>query len=350
MPSGRPHVARRIHRIARLRGKAQNTLGNSLLETFSSAARRYHPDARPERHNVEVIHDIPYLDDGLPEHRLDVYRPTRHPGPWPVVLYVHGGGFRMLSKDTHWMMGLAYARQGYMVVNISYRLAPRHPFPAAIADACDALVWIANNAASYGGDLDRLVFAGESAGGNLVTSLSVATCYRRHELFAQRAWNTGLVPRVVVPACAVLQVSDPERFGRRRDMPGWLTGVMLDVKACYLRGWDQAAPRALDLADPLLVFERGDRPDRPLPAFFTPVGTKDPLLDDTRRLDAALRLLGVDSEAAYYEGEIHAFHAMVWRKPARRCWRDIYAFLDQRLNTRAGAVVLAPAVRSATGG
>ena len=51
------------------------------------------------------------------------------------MLYVHGGGFRILSKDTHWIMGLAFARRGFLVFNIGYRLAPKHPFPAAIADA-----------------------------------------------------------------------------------------------------------------------------------------------------------------------------------------------------------------------
>jgi acetyl esterase len=71
--------------------------------------------------------------------------------------------------------------------------------------------------------------------------------------------------------------------------------------------------------------------DRPLPPFFVPVGTRDPLLDDTRRLEKALAGLNVPCEARYYPGGIHAFHAMVWDPAARRCWRDALAFLDRHM-------------------
>src|SRR5690606_5988723 len=124
-----------------------------------------------------------------PEHRLDVYRPAHAEGPRPVVLYVHGGGFRILSKETHWLMGLYFARRGYVVFNIGYRLAPKHPFPAALEDSADALGWVVQNAHRYGGDPTRLVLAGESAGANLVTSLTLACCYRREEPYARRVFD-----------------------------------------------------------------------------------------------------------------------------------------------------------------
>jgi acetyl esterase len=325
----------RLRRLRqRLSDRLHATLGEGVVRGVAEVSRR-HPLARPERHNVEIIRDIPYVA-GSPRaaHRLDIYRPTRHRPPWPVVLYIHGGGFATLSKDTHWIMGLAYARFGYLVCNISYRLAPRHPFPAALEDATDALTWVVRNARTYGGDITRLVFAGESAGGNLATALAVATCYERPEPFAQRAFALGVVPRAVIPACAILQVSDAARFGRRKSLPAVVDDVLVQVSDAYLRGVDRAVPGALDLADPLCLFERGAQPDRPLPSFFVPVGTKDPLLDDTRRLERALAGLGVECEARYYEGEVHAFHALVWRRAARRCWRDTLAFLDRQLRER----------------
>ncbi len=294
-----------------------------------SSAGRLHPLARPGRHGVEVLRDISYLPTGEIEHRLDVYRPTSVKGPRPVVLYVHGGGFRILSKDTHWIMGLAFARRGYLVVNISYRLAPRHPFPAAVSDACAAYAWTIANAAQYGGDPSRIILAGESAGANLVTGLTLAACYQRPEPFAQAVFSTGIVPLAVVPACGILQVSDTERFARRKRLPRFLSDRLTEVSDAYLGGADRAAPGGLELADPLRVLERGEKPVRPLPPFFVPVGTRDPLLDDTRRIKSALDGLGVECEARYYEGEVHAFHAMVFRKNARRCWGDIFTFLDR---------------------
>src|SRR5690349_17076567 len=117
-----------------LRVRVRRRAGALVADNFfrgASAVGRMLPRARPERHQVEVLRDIPYLETGDRAHTLDVYRPIRQDGPEPVpplrpvVMYVHGGGFRILSKDTHWLMALAFARAGYVVFNISYRLAPR---------------------------------------------------------------------------------------------------------------------------------------------------------------------------------------------------------------------------------
>jgi acetyl esterase len=316
--------------------------GTVVVDSFFygiAAAGRLHPRARPERHNLEVLRDVPYLGTGLPEHRLDIYRPRdAKPGATlPVVLYVHGGGFRILSKDTHWLMAIAFARRGYVVFNIGYRLAPRHPFPAAIADVCAAYEWVARHAAEYGGDPDRIVLAGESAGANLVTSLALTASYRRPEPCARAVWETGARPRAVVAACGMLQVSDPQRIQRRwPHIKPWVNDRILEVTDTYLQGASLDAG-ALDLADPLVLLERGHAPERPLPPFFAPCGTKDPLLDDSRRLKAALERLGVACEAPVYEGEVHAFHALIWRPNARSCWEHTFRFLDRHVASGAPA-------------
>ncbi len=317
-----------------VRERASASISRTVIRSLAGAGR-VNPLADPARHNVRIIRDVAYSDSGRKAHRLDIYQPTVKKGPWPVVFYVHGGGFRLLSKDTHWIMGLAFARMGFLVFNVSYRLAPRNPFPAGLEDVCDAYTWLAENAKTYGGDLSRLIVAGESAGANLITSLSVATTYRRPEPWAQRVFDLDLVPDVAVPACGIFQVTDTRRFTRRRSMPAWIDIALRDVSAAYLDGVEITRPGQLDLADPLIMFERGDTPERALPAFFIPVGTKDPLLDDTRRLAAALSAMGVPCRAAYYPGEIHAFHALVWRRAARRCWRDTFAFIDRHLRQPA---------------
>src|SRR5438477_8510605 len=107
-------------------GKFRRRAGAVLVDNFFrgiSTTGRLHPRARPQRHSCEVIRDVAYLDDGNPDHRLDVYRPTNRSGPFPTVLYVHGGGFRILSKDTHWILALAVAPRGSPAFNVNYRLA-----------------------------------------------------------------------------------------------------------------------------------------------------------------------------------------------------------------------------------
>lgn len=300
-----------------------------------------HPAASPKRHGIEVERDIAYGADAR-WHQLDIYKPVQRPGPWPVVFYVHGGAFHLLSKDTHWLMGLVFARYGYLVVNISYRLAPTHPYPAAIEDTCAAYRWLAANIERLGGDPTRVAIAGESAGGNLITALALTTAQRRAEPWARAVFDTGLVPRAALAFCGLLEVSRPERFHARRPLPRWIDGMIRDAAASYLHGHARSDAAALALADPLRVLEdcaglpAEPHFERPLPAFFAPVGTRDPLLDDTRRLEKALAALSVPCEARYYPGGIHAFHALLWDPAARRCWRDALAFLDRSLRPRAG--------------
>jgi acetyl esterase len=297
-----------------------------------SAVGKLHPLSRPERHGVEVLRNIEYLSTGAEAHRLDVYRPAeRAAAPRPVVMYVHGGGFRILSKDTHWVMALVFARRGFLVFNVNYRLAPTHAFPAAIEDVCAAYQWVVGNAASYGGDASRIVLAGESAGANLVTALAVAACYERPEPFARRAFETAVAPRAVVAQCGMLQVSDAERFSRRRPLPRFIRDRLNEVASAYLDGANPLAPCGLALADPLCVLERGEQPSRPLPPFFASVGTRDPLTEDTKRLRAALDRLAVECVDRYYPGEPHAFQAAVFRPNARRCWAETFEFLQEKL-------------------
>jgi len=315
----------RRHRLGRFQDQLAHGLSSAFFHGLSRAGR-LHPASDPRRHRVEVLRDLRYQSGTGDDHVLDVYRPTGRPGPLPVVLYVHGGAFRILSKDTHWLMGLAFARHGYLVLNISYRLAPRHPYPAAIEDTCAAWTWALDHVAGLGGDPARIAVAGESAGGNLVTALTLAACQRRDEPFARAVYDAGVVPCATLPFCALLEVSRPERFVRR-PMPSWVHGMLRATSASYLQ--DAPRGRYRDLADPLVVFERGRELDRPLPPFVAPVGTRDPLLDATRRLEKALVAMGVPCEARYYPGGIHAFQALVWQPIARHCWRDALAFLDR---------------------
>ena len=312
----------------RISQKISRTVIGSLFEG-ACVLGRLHPRSNPAKHGIELLKNIAYQGTGRKEHLLDIYRPMKRQSPSPVVFYVHGGGFRFLSKDSHWLMALIFAKFGYTVVTISYRLVPEGCFPIALQDTFDAYRWMVEHADEYDLDLNRLVVAGESAGANLISALTIATCYQRDEAWARAIWDLNVVPKVAMPACGLLQVSDPGRFKRQRpDLSGWFSKQVFKVCQGYVSS--ESPHLEDDLANPLLFFEKELAPDRPLPATFATCGTKDPLIDDSRRLIKALQRVDVVAEAAYYEGGIHAFHAFVWLKIAKECWRDHYNFLENQ--------------------
>lgn len=104
---------------------------------------------------------------------LRIYRVAGAP-PRPATVYHHGGGFCIGSLDTHDRIcaGLALSAET-VVVSVDYRLAPEHPFPAAVEDAATALRWVAAHAAAIGADPSRLAVAGDSAGANLATVMAL---------------------------------------------------------------------------------------------------------------------------------------------------------------------------------
>jgi acetyl esterase len=311
------------------RARLRRGLGAAVTDGFFLAAAkggRFLPVAHPSLHGVTIEKNIPYLPTGKAEHRLDLYRPKRANGPLPIVLYMHGGGFRFMSKDTHWVFGLVYARRGFLVVNVNYHLAPDRPFPGAVEDISAAWQWLVANAERLGGDLTRISLAGESAGANLCAALTLMTHSQRDESFARDAFATNVTPKAVVAACGLFDVSHPERFGH---LNTYFRDRIEEVTDAYLHGVHLPNEAALELADPVVGFERLQRVDRPLPPFFLPCGTWDQLLVDSHRMATALKKLGSENtEAREYPRGPHAFHAFVLTPSALRCWKDTFAFLD----------------------
>jgi triacylglycerol lipase len=106
-----------------------------------------------------------------PLQKLDVYAPAERPTEAPVVLFVHGGGFTRGDKHGDYSpdnMTLWAAKNGFVGVNINYRLAPDAPWPAGTQDLASAIAWTRANIARYGGDPDRIILWGHSAGANHV--------------------------------------------------------------------------------------------------------------------------------------------------------------------------------------
>ena len=88
----------------------------------------------------------------------------------PVVIYLHGGGWAFGSPTSHRKLGMQFAEAGYLTIILDYRLAPEHPFPAALEDTMFAIGWAADNARRWNGDGRRIAIGGDCAGGNLAVS------------------------------------------------------------------------------------------------------------------------------------------------------------------------------------
>ncbi|WP_037674190.1 alpha/beta hydrolase [Streptomyces globisporus] len=113
--------------------------------------------------------------------RARAYHPAGPPtaGPRPALMYLHGGGFVLGTLDgVDEVCRAIAARSGWAVLSLEYRLAPEHPYPAALDDSFDALAWLRASALAFGIDPDVIAVGGDSAGGNLAAAL----CLRLRDL------------------------------------------------------------------------------------------------------------------------------------------------------------------------
>lgn len=105
--------------------------------------------------------------------QLDLARPKNAAKPGPAILCIHGGGFRAGTRDGYDGLCVKLAEHGFVAVTVTYRLAPKYPFPAAVYDVKAAVRWLRANAAKYQIDPERIGVTGDSAGGHLAQFLGV---------------------------------------------------------------------------------------------------------------------------------------------------------------------------------
>jgi acetyl esterase len=302
-----------------------------VVEQFflrASQLGRLHPYWNTLAQGVQVLHDIPYLPGGSHFHTLDIYRPAQLSAHAPVVLYIHGGGFSMLSKESHWIMALMFARAGYVVFNINYTLSHEKPFPAAIEDSLQAMRFVMQNAGLYKGDPSRIIVAGESAGANLSLSVALAACHDdvKNDL-AHGVYKLKPQIKAVMLGCGLYEVGHINRF--RGKIPDAFMPILEHISDTYL-GPDTGDNIHRPLANPLSLLESKEKIKRGMPPVFLFCGGADPIMDDTLRLDAALKKRGISATMKIYPDRHHAFHAFVpIDSVARECWKDQIEFLRE---------------------
>ena len=155
-----------------LRAKLESLGRNLTPEMLGGTTQAFAAMATGSNPEVEVTRDCEYGDD--PRHRLDLFRKADTTGA-PVLVFVHGGGFVMGDKRSaetpfYDNIGVFAAQQGFVGITITYRLAPAHRFPAGPEDLAAVVRWLKANVAQYGGDPDKIVLSGQSAGAAHVAS------------------------------------------------------------------------------------------------------------------------------------------------------------------------------------
>ncbi|HEY2206089.1 MAG TPA: alpha/beta hydrolase [Pseudonocardia sp.] len=228
-----------------------------------------------------------------------IYWPEPDPEGLPVVVFYHGGGFVIGDLDTHDPVARGIAEQvGAVVVAVDYRLAPEHPFPAAVDDAFAALRWVAEHATELGADPGRLAVAGDSAGGNLSAVVSqLARDAGGPAIKFQMLWYPATtmdrsLPSVAENATApMLTAADIDTF--------------LDL---YTGGGITEAPPTLAPANAESLAG--------LPPAYVATAQHDPIRDDGTRYAEQLRAAGVPVELHNAETLVHGYLAFAGMVPA----------------------------------
>lgn len=226
---------------------------------------------------------------------LRIYTPRDPAGDaLPVLIYFHGGGFVIGSRDSHDAPCRRLALAGdCIVVSVDYRMAPEFPFPQPVEDCWAATTWIAENAATFGGRADCLAIGGDSAGGNLAAVMCLKAARNGGPAFRHQM--------LIYPATDLARgfpSHDELADGYRLTRP--LIDWFMDH---YFSGEEQ--DRSHELASPLNADTLAGQP----PALVVSAGY-DPLKDEDAAYYEKLKADGVAARHEHYPGMIHGFISM----------------------------------------
>lgn len=234
-----------------------------------------------------VVPNVTYHTANNRENRVDLYLPRGAEGPTPVLMYIHGGGWRGGSKEGNVLRLLPWLEKGWAVVNVQYRLAAVSLAPAAVEDCLCALRWVIRNAEDYNIDPSRIVVTGNSAGGHL-------------------ALTTGMIPVSAgldreCPGPETLSVAAVINWYGITDVGDLLDGPNMKT---YAVTWMGSLANRFEVAErvsPLTYVRAG------LPPILTIHGDADPVVphQHATRLHEALAAAGVSNELHVVPGGGH---------------------------------------------
>ncbi|WP_286719654.1 alpha/beta hydrolase [Devosia sp. 63-57] len=206
-------------------------------------------------------------------HKLDVYAPEQRGAPAPVVFFIYGGGWNRGERSDYQFVGRALASRGFVTVIADYRLVPEVVYPGFLEDSANALRWVQDNIANYGGDPNRLFLAGHSAGAYNAVMLALDPSFLKEY-------------GVTMPILGVAALSGPYDF--------------------YPFEYDEVRTTFGSAPNP-----QGTQPINLItadsPPMYLATGTTDPIvrMQNTERFADRLRAQGVWVTTQYYDGFGH---------------------------------------------
>jgi acetyl esterase len=270
----------------------KNKIKTAVIRTFIKGSARFAWLGKTAKHIATLDLAVESASQSIP---LRLYLPPGD-GPYPVIVYFHGGGWVIGDIVTYDPMCRDLCdRSDTIVVAVDYRLAPEHPCPAAPEDCLAALAWVAEHIELYGGRPDSIVVAGDSAGGNLaaVTSIQAATA----------------LPGLIKGQVLIYPVTDHYSAGfasysENAKGPVLTRSLMEWFWDSYLANSPELAQGVVRhrLATPLIEDDLSQQP----PALVISAG-RDPLRDEGIAYAQRLSEQGVAVSQSLYPDAVHGF-------------------------------------------
>lgn len=248
-------------------------------------------DISPEPANVMINHKV--IPNGTDQGLLvRTYTPKTGEGPYPVIVYYHGGGWVITNLDTYEASASELAEKtGAIVMSVAYRQAPEHKFPTAHEDAFAAYQWARMHAAEINGNSEMVATAGESAGGNLAVAVALMAKERGVE-----------VPEHIVSVYPIADGDVQSPTYEQYENALFLNkATMVWFFNLYVPGWE-------DEVNPLISLVNADLGGLPPTTIIN--AEIDPLRYEGGVLADRLQAAGVPVERRVYEGVTHEFFGM----------------------------------------
>ena len=268
--------------------------------------------------NVEAVENVSYGSCDK-WHLLDLYRPKDAEGKLPVLLNIHGGAWVYGDKKVYAPYCMYLATQGFAVVNASYRLAPKHTFPAPLEDVGAMVEWVVDHAEEYGLDVSNLFYVGDSAVAHLATAY---TAIQLNEAYAKSfpgiKVDERFIPKGLLLNCGVFDI-EVEWKKQGRALTPFLTDLLGEKPT--VESVKQMSPAQFITSD--------------FPSVHLTTSNGDFLRKHSYRLKEVLEKKSVEVVFKEYgekkKPQGHVFHLNLKNKVGQECNADQLEFVKQMM-------------------